>query len=139
MPHSSTRHDVPMKMGLQMMLAVMLVVYTGGCDFGNPVCTGEAEPAVLVEVRHAQTGLPEADGVRGVLVEDGYTDSLIIWEETEEDVPLALAGGFERAGTYTVEINKSGFETWRRDGIRVEDGECGPKIRRLTARIEPVE
>lgn len=110
-----------------------------GCDFGNPICPAVAEPAVIVEVRSAATGAPEAKNASGVLVDGTYTDSLRVTEETGEGIPLALAGGFERAGTYTVRIEKPGFEAWVRDGVEVDEGECGPKTERLTARLEPTE
>lgn len=126
-----------MNIRLHVTLAVLPAVSIGGCDF-PPLCTDENRPAVIVEVRNVRTGDPEADGVDGVLIEEGYADSLIVWQQAD-GVPLTLAGGFERAGTYTIEINKSGFATWRREGVRVEEGECGPKTHRLTARIEAAD
>lgn len=108
-----------------------------GCDFGNPICPAVAEPAVIAEVRNAVTDDPEAEDARGVLVDEEYTDSLRVNEETDEVIPTALAGGFERAGAYTVRVEKQGFQTWTRDGVDVDDGECGPETERLTARIEP--
>lgn len=110
-----------------------------GCDFGNPICPAVAEPAVIVEVRNAVTDDPEAENADGVLVDGEYTDSLRINEETDEGIPVALAGGFERAGTYAVRIDKPGFQTWTREGVDVDEGKCGPKTKRLKARTEPTE
>ena len=110
-----------------------------GCDFGNPICPTVADPAVIVEVRNAVTEAPEAENAEGVLIDGNYIDSLRIKEETDEGIPVALAGGFERAGTYTVRIDKPGFQTWTREGVDVDEGECGPETERLNARIEPTE
>lgn len=110
-----------------------------GCDFGNPICDAAVEPAVIVEVRNAVTDDPEAEDADGVLIDGEYTDSLRIDEETDEGIPVALAGGLGRAGTYTVRIDKPEFRTWTQDGVDVDDGECGPETERLNARLEPTE
>lgn len=121
------------------LLAACTLLLLAGCDFGNPICPATAEPAVIVEVRDAVTEDPEAENAEGVLIDGDYTDSLRIQEETDDGIPVTLAGGFERAGTYSVRIDKPGFQTWTRDDVDVDDGECGPETERLNARIEPTE
>ena len=69
----------------------MLLLLTG-CDFGNPICPAVVEPAVIVEVRNTVTDNPEAENADGVLIDREYTDSLRIYEETGEGIPVALAG-----------------------------------------------
>jgi len=129
--------SVPMR--VFSFLAACICLLLAGCDFGNPICPAVAEPAVIVEVRNAVTDDPEAENADGVLIDGEYTDSLRVTEETDEGIPIALAGGFERAGTYTVRVEKAGFQTWTRKGVDVGDGECGPETERLDARIEPIE
>lgn len=94
---------------------------------------------MIVEVRNAVTDDPEAENATGVLIDGEYTDSLQVDEETGEGIPLSLAGGLGRAGTYTVRVEKPGFQTWTREDVDVDDGECGPETERLTARLEPTE
>ncbi|PSQ85956.1 MAG: hypothetical protein BRD42_06890 [Bacteroidetes bacterium QS_3_64_15] len=120
-------------------LAACTFLFLAGCDFGNPICPAVAEPAVIVEVRNAVTDDPEAENADGVLIDGEYTDSLRVNEETDEGILIALAGGFERAGTYTVCVEKPRFQTWTREDVDVDDGECGPETERLTARMEPIE
>lgn len=121
------------------ILGVGIALIVAGCDFGNPICPAVAEPAVTVEVRNGTTESPAADGATGLLIDGAYTDSMRVVEETESGEPLALGGGYERAGTYTVRIEKSGFAPWTRTGVQVSEGPCGPETRRLTAFLEPVE
>jgi hypothetical protein len=116
--------------------AASTVLLLVGCDVGTPICPAVVEPAVIVEVRNAVTNAPEADRVDGVLVDGTYTDSLRVQEETDDGLPVALAGGYGRAGTYTVRIEAPGVQTWTRE-VTVDDGECGPNTKRLQATLEP--
>jgi hypothetical protein len=122
--------------GLLTVGALLLVM---GCDFGNKVCPSIVEPAVVVEVRNAATDAPEAQNADGILVEGSYIDTMHVKTETKDGIPLALAGGMGRAGTYAILIEKTGFKTWMRAGVHVDDGTCGPETETLTARIEPIE
>lgn len=126
-------------MRIFLFLSACTFLLFSGCDSNNPICPAVAEPAVIVEVRNAVTEDPEAENAEGVLIDGNYTDSLRIKEETDEGIPVALAGGFERAGTYSVRIDKPGFQAWTREGVDVDEGECGPETERLDARIEPTE
>lgn len=121
------------------LLAVCTCLLLAGCDFGNPICPAVVEPAVIVEVRNAVTDDPEAENADGMLIDGEYTDSLRVTEETDDGIPVALAGGFGRAGTYTVRVEKPGFRTWMREDVDVDEGECGSETERLTARIQPAE
>lgn len=108
-----------------------------GADDARVVCPDLAEPAIVVEVRNAGTDAPEAEGAEGTIAEGGYVDSLALYGYTGSLEPLDLAAGFERPGTYDVRLEKPGFATWRRKGVEVEAGPCGPKTERLVARLVP--
>lgn len=123
----------------------MLLIFAGGllgCDtLDHPVprdCPAVAEPAVVVEVENADTGMPEAEDAVGILEEGAFRDTMEVADRDSEGTPLALAGAYERVGTYRIQIEKSGFEDWTRSGVEVEAGECGPRTERLTAALEPV-
>ena len=70
-------------------------------------CDTGIAPAVVVEVRDANTGEPAAAGSLGTVRDGSYTDSLYQYRSAG-GVPLALAGPDERPGTYTVTIEKVG-------------------------------
>lgn len=130
--------DIDMRFWHSLGLGLAAILFAA-CEFVTPICPASAEPAIIVEVRNAATGVPEARGVDGTLREESYTDSLRVVEETEAGTPSALAGGFERGGTYTIRLQKDGFETWTRDGVHVEEGECGPDTRRIRAELKPTK
>ena len=125
---------------------VMLAVLCGtllftGCDalVDSKVCPASVEPAVVVEVRNAVTGVPEAKNADGRLIDGSYNDSMRVPSGNSEGVPTALAGADERAGTYTVLVEKQNFESWSQSGIEVSEGECGVKTERVTAELRPIQ
>ena len=99
------------------------------------MCPDIAEPAVVVEVRSARTGAPEADSALGLLRDGDYVDTMRVSGVTSDGTPLSLQGAMERAGTYDVQIEKEGFRPWTRENVTVESGECGPQTQRLTAEL----
>lgn len=116
-----------------------LLVLTG-CD-DSPVnvnCPAVVVPAVVVEVQNVVTGAPEAKNADGRLIDGRYNDSMRAASVNSEGVPTALEGGHGRAGTYTVLIEKQGFESWSRSRIQVPEGQCGPDTERLTAELDSV-
>jgi len=100
-------------------------------------CDTGIAPAVIVEVRDANTGEPAAAGALGTVRDGVYVDSLYPYESTGGE-PVSLAGADERPGTYTVTIEKTGYETWTMTGIPVEDSNCHVETARLTAELTTV-
>jgi hypothetical protein len=45
--------------------------------------------------------------------------------------------GLGRAGTFTVTVSRTGYQTWTKTGVEVEQGTCGPETVQLTARLKP--
>jgi hypothetical protein len=121
-------------------LGLVILLLTGcGDTIVDPVaCPAIVEPAIVVEVRNARTGAPEADSALGVLRDGDYVDTMRVTGVTSEGTPLSLQGALERAGTYDVQIEKEGFRPWTRENVTVESGECGPQTRRLTAELTSV-
>lgn len=97
---------------------------------GNYSCPASLVPAVVVEVRDAQTGAPRAEGARGAVQDGAYVDSLKPFE-----VSLSLQGAFERPGTYAVEVHRAGYQTWTVSGVRVSKQRCGVATVRLLANL----
>lgn len=124
---------------LVLIVIGLFLLLSVGCDSGGggTICPLVAEPAVVVEVRNANTGKPEAEGAIGILVNGSYTDSMGIHAKNADGIPVSLAGGYERSGIYTVRIEKPGFQTWLKEEVYVERRECGPETEMLLAQLTP--
>jgi hypothetical protein len=96
----------------------------------NLVCTTEAIPAILVEVRDAQTGEPAAELAAGSVSAPGFEQDL---HRTD---PLHLAGAYERPGTYRVRITASGYLPLEFDQVRARPGVCHVQGALLRADLE---
>ncbi len=122
------------------LLSVASMLSTAACgDSAGAVCPPVETLAVEVEVRDAQTEEFRADSARGVAQDGTYTDSLMIVRYDGADmVPAALGGAYGRPGTYTLRIERPGYQPWDTAGVRVIAGECGPITVHLLARLVPV-
>jgi hypothetical protein len=121
----------------RLFLIVLAAGALTGCElpFVGGVCTADFRFGVVVEVRDAVTGAPAADGARLTVRDGEYV------ETTEARVPspdaLFLQGAGERAGTYDVTVQKSGYQDWTRTGVRVREDECHVIPVQLDARLQP--
>lgn len=108
---------------------VAAIAGTAGCGiFTGPVaCTDILVPGIAVDVRDSQSNAQITDGLR-VIARDGA------FADTAENGHLAVA--FERAGTYTVTVEKDGYQTWLRSGVRVSRDECHVRTVALTAQLQ---
>jgi D-serine deaminase-like pyridoxal phosphate-dependent protein len=98
------------------------------CDvFGPKDCDLRAYPAIMVAIRDSLTDVPVTEGVRVIARDGTYAD-------TADFRVFGLA--HERPGTYTVTVEKDGYQTWSRTGVRVRDGECHVQTVELTARLK---
>lgn len=116
------------------VVGVSLVSVAVGCrDSASSepiVCTADFRMAIVVAVRDSITGEPRATGAAGVVRDGAYTDSL-------RGANLTLSGAPERAGTYTVTIERPGYHTWSVGGIQVTRNACHVNTAQLTARLVP--
>ncbi len=121
------------------MASSALMLSTAACgDSSGPVCLPVERLAVEVEARDAQTGALRADSARGVAQDGTFTDSLLIVRyEGADIVPAALGGAYGRPGTYTLRIERPGYQLWDTAGVRVIADECGPITVHLLARLSP--
>jgi hypothetical protein len=128
-------HDRGERAAVRNSILASIVILAGvtGCGLLVDCDTGIA-PAVVVEVRDAVTGAPAAADARGIVRDGTYSDSLYLYE-FRDDVPLSLAGADERPGTYTVTLEKPGYETWTVSAIRVNDSNCHVQTVFLTAEL----
>lgn len=114
------------------IFAYPLIAYTYAChSSGEPQggfgCTGDEAPAVLIRVRDATTMAPAAYGVRGVVRDGSYSDSLRVtrWVGTIDSAgALGLSAANERSGRYAVSMERNGYVPWDTVGIIVDRGLC---------------
>ena len=97
-----------------------------GCDFDSMACPLAAMPAITVTVRDASDGSPAAAGAFGLVQGGAFLDTLRL-PPTLLDSTGATELYSQRTGPglYTVTVSKPGYATWRVDGVRVRDGDCG--------------
>lgn len=101
-----------------LLTAVCSLIACDSPDSTHP-CTLVLEPAIVVRIRDSVSKLPAAEGATGYVREGSYLDSL-----RTHNVELSKQAAFERPGTYTVVVIKTGYQTWKKDGVRVGSNEC---------------
>lgn len=116
--------------------SLVLPLSLSACGLVEPkVCTTEAVPALVVEVRDAITGAPAAANAVGQ-AEDGDFKADLIGADRGADA-LSLYGPFERAGTYRITVEKPGYATWQEVGVEVSRDECHVRTVHLRADLQP--
>jgi hypothetical protein len=108
--------------------------------FDPGLCTASIEPAGVVEIRDSLTSLPLAQDARGVARDGGYVDSLrpAGFLNTEPASMYSRRAADERAGTYSIEINRAGYQPWLRADVRAERGACHVQTQHIKAFLVPV-
>ena len=107
-----------------------------GCNpFPGP-CTTDIRWGIVVEVRDAVTSGPAADGARLIAREGDYVE---IVEGPPVPGMTFLQAAAERAGKYTVTVQKAGYQDWTRDNIWVRASDCHVSTARLEARLQPAQ
>lgn len=115
---------------------LLLPLSLSACGLVEPmVCTTEAVPALVVEVRDAVTGAPAAADAIG-RAEDGDFNAVLVGSDRGVDA-LNLYGAFERAGTYRITVQKSGYAAWQKVGVDVSRDECHVRTVHLRADLQP--
>jgi hypothetical protein len=95
--------------------------------------------SVEMEVRDAATDAFRADSARRVVHDGAFTDSLpFVLNSGEESIPSALGGVYERPGTSSIRIERSGYQPWDTTGVQVSRDRCGALPVRVVARLSPV-
>jgi hypothetical protein len=92
------------------------------CDSSSDsfhACTTDLRPAIAVKIEDSVSKLPIEHGVSGYVRDGDYVDSLRVFDGFSKGIAAT-----ERPGVYTVVVMKSGYQTWKRDGVRVDHDEC---------------
>ena len=115
-----------------------------GCEWPLAIgaCSDSVEPGIIVEIRDAHTGIPLAGLARGVVRDGAFVDSLrphsFLRSDDIEGSMLSRSAANERAGEYTVEIQRHGYRRWIATDVRVRRGGCHVKTRQIRAALVPV-
>lgn len=121
-------------MAPRVLLLPALFCCLAACD--SPIyCTLSIEPAIEVRIRDAESGLPAAEGATGYVSDGSYLDSLRTAASNGQGVLLSLQAADERPGVYTVVVLNDGYQTWKREGVRVTEDECHVQTVRLDAEL----
>jgi hypothetical protein len=119
---------------------ILLLLSVGSCDTVEPrVCPGSVNPALVVEITDAETGLPIAAGANGVARDGEYVDSLSPHQFDAAGVMIARQAALGRPGTYLVAVTHPGYELWVDGPFSVRMGECTVETRTLQAALESIE
>jgi hypothetical protein len=105
------------------------------CHDVPTVCSAELRYGMAVHVRDSASGAGLANGATVVVRDLNFVDSLAATFPASADGPFLSAG--ERAGTYTVTVRHSGYQTWTRSGIIVTAAECHVNPINVIARLQP--
>jgi hypothetical protein len=97
------------------------------CFLAPRDCDMSAHPAIRLDVRDSVTEATVTEGIRAIARDGTFADTTLFR-------PVQLA--HERPGTYTVTVEKEGYQTWSRTGVRVRDGECHVRTVDLIARLK---
>jgi hypothetical protein len=111
--------------------AVVVGALLTACEEQPTVCNYNLVYGLTVVVTDSANGSPLADLETIVEARDGvYVDTLEQVSATE------YSDGRERAGTYSVKVQRPGYRVWEANGIRVRQGECHVIPVRVNARLQ---
>jgi hypothetical protein len=118
------------------LLAAAALLGLAACDWvtgpEHEACPPFISSAVFLAVQDSVTGANVAPGATAVLRSGAFIESVVI----PPDAPY-VSLGMGRAGTFTVTVSRTGYQTWTKTGVEVEEGTCGPETVQLTARLKP--
>ena len=101
-----------------------------GCSSFPTACTMEARPGINIRsVTDAVSGSPVVGGLE-VIFRDGDFSETVMQDQT----PISAV--YERAGLYSVTINRSGYQP-RTVSARVVDGGCHVRTAQLDVALQP--
>lgn len=96
------------------------------------ICSTEARAGITVDVRDSVTDARVGRGARVIARAGAMADTT---DETGfSDGPYGLA--YERAGTYVVTVEQTGYARWTRNDVQVTNGDCHVNGVTLVARLQ---
>jgi hypothetical protein len=104
-----------------------------GCSdiFSPRACTMEARPGITVVVLDSATNAPVGEGARIIATDGAFADTVV----TVADYGGPYGFVHERAGSYTVRVEKEGYQSWSTSDVRVIRGDCHVHTTSVAARL----
>jgi hypothetical protein len=124
--------DRPMKKAL---FAVIPLLALAACaEIAEPVaCPAWIPPAVQVTAQDSVTGANVTPGATLVLRDGAYADSV-----TAPPIMTSVGLGPNRAGTFSLTVRQTGYQSWTKTAIKAEEGQCGVQTVPVVARLKPL-
>ena len=113
--------------------AVVVVVALTACQAPERLVCSPVGPAVDMTVHDSVTNAPAATGARGAAELAGNIDSLMV-----NGPERMISHEWAKAGTYTVRIEKAGYQPWSAILTAPPGGVCGTSGVHAEARLQPV-
>jgi len=108
----------------------------GGGDERDVVCDPAAAGGILIHVFDAPSGNPAACGVTATVTAPGFSEvHQLTATPCSDSMPILAA--FERRGTYSVVVSKSGYQDSRIDNVVVTGDVCHVATVVLDVRLSP--
>ena len=117
--------------------AIAISLLLGACTDPG-ACTLNIEPGITVRALEAGTGKNVTDGAQGTVVEGTFADSLRPAQVDEAGRVLLLSAVDERAGTYDVFVERSGYQAVSQSGVRVTEDDCHVNTVALDLTMVPI-
>lgn len=111
-----------------------------GCTgFNGYGCVANVEPGIEVRIVDTVTGLPPAGDITVTATGGDYSEELRMLDVSGlSSAPLLFAGAYGRPGTYTVRVEKSGYERFEQKNVRVKKLQCGNDLQNITVNLKPI-
>ncbi len=119
-------------------LRILILLMTVSCNNSTTSdCAAYVAPAIAVEIRDSKTALPVAEGAQGAVHDGGYLDSLRPFRSSGSAL-LSLQAAPARPGTYGIEVQRTGYQTWTVAGVQAKAGQCGVETATVRADLIPL-
>lgn len=117
-----------------------LLAAAAACESASdpgPVCPAVVLPALNVTVLDSLSGNNITPGTSLILrtAAGAVADSVVA--PVTPGGPLTQYGVGHEGGVYSITLRKTGYYTWTKNGIQVQQESCGPKTVNLTVRLYP--
>lgn len=127
----------PWLMGLGLIVSsVFPVVIPPLPAMTQPLCTPSIEPGIKVTIVEAKTKRPLEAEI--VIQAENFQEKLSVFGVTAAGQTL-YGGAFERPGTYTVTVRKSGYRPVVLKDVQVGKNECHVETNALQVQLEKVQ
>ena len=121
------------KIILALTCVPFLLATTCEDDDDQIYCTQEAKAALNVSVSLGAMSSITSEGVTVVATDGNYSETLVVVNEND---PI-FSGAYEREGSYTITVSKTGYVTYTSEIITVTSDVCHVIPQQRTILLQP--